>query len=137
MGIDTLLTLAAIFTLLDGVMVSMAQDREGQLPYCAVVLFSLFFLLHGTYHKKCALRLSCRTAAAAAEPYLVTLDEGKWNGTGHLRQVVRAPPPALAAKSRWTTAPSASTGWSVPLLLLACIVFSLLASYRHRGGRST
>ena len=45
-----------------------------------VPLFGLFFLLHGTYHKRCALRLSCRTAAAAAEPYLVTLDEGKWNG---------------------------------------------------------
>ncbi|MCI9156881.1 MAG: hypothetical protein HFF44_08090, partial [Lawsonibacter sp.] len=31
------------------------------------------------YHKRCALRLSCRTACAASSPYRVTLDQGKWN----------------------------------------------------------
>ena len=59
---------------------AMVQNREGQLPYTAPVLAGLFFLTHGTYHKKCGLRLACRTAAASAEPYVLTLDEGKWNG---------------------------------------------------------
>ena len=29
--------------------------------------------------RRCALRLSCRTAAAAASPYRVTLEPGMWN----------------------------------------------------------
>ena len=79
-GMDTLCALSVIFTLADGLVLAMVQNREGQLPYTAAVLVGLFFLTHGTYHKKCGLRLACRTAAAAAEPYLLTLDEGKWNG---------------------------------------------------------
>ena len=77
---DTLAALSCAFTLADTLLLAGSQDRGGQLSYCPAALFGLFFLLHGTYHKRCALRLSCRTAAAAAEPYLVTLDEGKWNG---------------------------------------------------------
>ncbi|MFR4335130.1 MAG: hypothetical protein ACLT3D_03820 [Lawsonibacter sp.] len=77
---DTLAALSVLFTLADALTLSLAQDREGQLPYTAAALAGLFFLLHGSYHKRCGLRLSCRTAASAAEPYVLTLDEGKWNG---------------------------------------------------------
>ena len=77
---DTLAALSVLFTLADALTLSLSQDREGQLPYAAAALAGLFFLLHGSYHKRCGLRLSCRTAASAAEPYILTLDEGKWNG---------------------------------------------------------
>lgn len=79
-GMDTLAALSVLFTLADALTLSLAQDREGQLPYTAAALAGLFFLFHGSYHKRCGLRLSCRTAASAAEPYVLTLDEGKWNG---------------------------------------------------------
>lgn len=79
-GMDTLMSLAALFTLLDGIMLIVRPDHTNRLPYTSAALVGLFTLLHGTYHKKCALRLACRTAAAAAEPYRVTLDEGRWNG---------------------------------------------------------
>ena len=77
-GLDTLCSLACLFTLADGVMLALAG--ESRLPFSAAALSGLYFLLLGIYHKKCALRLSCRTAAASASPYRVTLDEGKWNG---------------------------------------------------------
>lgn len=112
-GMDTLAALSCAFTLAGTLQLAGSQSRGGQLSYCPAALFGLFFLLHGTYHKRCALRLSCRTAAAAAEPYLVTLDEGKWNGKDTYAKW-SGTPPALAARSRWTTAPSASTGCSVP-----------------------
>ena len=79
-GMDTLTALSALFTLADGVMLTLLPTETGRLPYTVVALTGLWIGLHGTYHKKCGLRLSCRTAAAAAEPYRVTLDEGKWNG---------------------------------------------------------
>ncbi len=78
-GMDTLAALACLFTLADGVLLarSPAPDR---LPYSAAVLAQLLFLLRGAWHKRCAIRLSCRAAAASSTPYRVTLDEKKWSG---------------------------------------------------------
>ncbi len=75
-----LAALACIFTLADGVMLALEPEGATRLPYSAVVLAGLFFQLHGRYHKRCALRLSCRVASASASPYRVTQDGGKWNG---------------------------------------------------------
>ena len=77
---DSLAALSVIFTLIDAVMLVALPNERGRLPYTVVVLTQLWLTLHGTYHKRCGLRLSCRTAAASSEPYRVTLDEGKWNG---------------------------------------------------------
>ena len=77
-GMNTLCSFACIFTLADGIVLALAESAR--LPFSAAALAGLYFLLLGNYHKKCAQRLSCRTAAASASPYRVTLDEGKWNG---------------------------------------------------------
>ncbi len=79
-GMDTLTALACLFTLADSVCAALSRQPESRLPYGAVCLAGLYFQLRGSYHKRLALRLSCRTAAAAAHPYRVTLDEGKWSG---------------------------------------------------------
>ncbi|MGE4275949.1 MAG: hypothetical protein AB7E30_02085 [Lawsonibacter sp.] len=79
-GMDTLAAFSCLFTLADGAVLALMGNPEGRLPYSVVALAGLWALLHGTYHKKCGLRLSCRTAAASSQPYRVTLDEGKWNG---------------------------------------------------------
>lgn len=79
-GMDTMAALACLLTLADGV--QLATGESQRLPYTLVCLTGLFFLLHGVYHKRCALRLSCRTAASTATPYRVTLDPEKWNDRG-------------------------------------------------------
>ena len=79
-GMDSLTALACLTTLGDGVVLALTGDGAARLPYTAVALAGLWCQLHGSYHKKCALRLSCRTAAASSHPYRVTLDEGRWNG---------------------------------------------------------
>lgn len=126
-GMDTLCALSVIFTLADGLLLAMAQNREGQLPYTAPVLVGLFFLTHGSYHKKCGLRLSCRTAAAAAEPYILTLDEGKWNGKDTYCKWSGVP---NGFGSQVQTDDGAQRIYRryCPILLLACILFSLLSS---------
>ena len=77
-GMDTLAALSCLFTLADGLQL-LTQDAPERLPYTSVCLAGLFCLLHGAYHKRCALRLSCRTAASASHPYRVTLDPARWN----------------------------------------------------------
>jgi len=127
-GMDTLAALSCAFTLADTLLLAGSQGRGGQLSYCPAALFGLFFLLHGTYHKRCALRLSCRTAAAAAEPYLVTLDEGKWNGKDTYAKW-SGTPAGFGSQIQMDDGAQRIYRVFCPVLLLACIVFSLLASF--------
>lgn len=127
-GMDTLAALSVLFTLADALTLSLAQDREGQLPYTAAALAGLFFLLHGSYHKRCGLRLSCRTAASAAEPYVLTLDEGKWNGRDTYCKWSGVPN-GFGSQVQMDDGAQRIYRVVCPLLLLACLLFSLLASY--------
>jgi len=78
---DSLAALAVLATLADGVLLALyPQATPDRLPYAAPVLAILYLHLHGYFHKRFALCLSCKTAAASSSPYRVTLDEGKWNG---------------------------------------------------------
>ena len=79
-GMDTLLLFASAATLADALTMFKLDPREGQMPYCAAIVLGISLLLRGTYRKRRGLRLACKTAAAASHPYLVTLDESKWNG---------------------------------------------------------
>ena len=78
-GMDTLTALACVLTLGDGIDLTMAAQPPARLPYTLVCLTGLFFLLHGSYHKRCGQRLACRTAATASSPYRVTLEPGLWS----------------------------------------------------------
>ena len=127
-GMDTLAALSVLFTLADALTLSLAQDREGRLPYTAAALAGLFFLLHGSYHKRCGLRLSCRTAASAAEPYVLTLDEGKWNGRDTYCKWSGVPN-GFGSQVQMDDGAQRIYRVVCPLLLLACLLFSLLASY--------
>lgn len=127
-GMDTLAALSGIFTLADALVLAITQDREGQLPYSAAVLAGLFFLLHGTYHKRCGLRLSCRTAASVSEPYILTLDEGKWNGRDTYCKWTGTPN-GFGSQIQMDDGVQRIYRVVCPVLLLACVLFSLLASY--------
>lgn len=127
MGMDTLSALACGFTLADGIQLALGEMPPDRLPYTLVCLVGLFCLLHGAYHKRCALRLSCRTAASAASPYRVTLDPAlwddrdtyaKWSGTQEgFGSRIQADDGAQRIFSR-----------VCPLLLLGNIAFALMVS---------
>ncbi|WP_243149438.1 hypothetical protein [Colidextribacter sp. OB.20] len=78
-GMDTLAALACGFTLADGTALALGEVPPDRLPYTLVCLAGLFCLLHGSYHKRCGLRLSCRAASSSASPYRVTLDPSVWS----------------------------------------------------------
>lgn len=126
-GMDTLLTIAAGTTLADALTLAVTQNREGQLPCCAVVLFALLFHLNGRYHKRCGLRLACRTAASAAQPYRLTLDEGKWNGKNTYTKEYGTPE-GFGSQVQMDDGAQRIYRVFCPLLLLACVLLSLLAS---------
>lgn len=126
-GMDTLLGFTLLATLTDAVTMTQLAPRENYLPYCAVTAAALSFGLRGSYLKRRALRLNCRTAATAQEPYLVTLDEKKWNGKP---TYTKHPGPIHGFGSQIQEEDGAQRMYrlAAPVLLLGCVVLSVLAS---------
>ena len=126
-GADTLTAFSCLFALADALtMGRLTPERQG-LPYCVAAGLSLFFTLWGTYSKRQGLRMACRTAAAASEPYLVTLDEKAWNGRSAYAKWSGSP---IGFGSQIQEDDGAQRIFRVaaPLLLLSCLLFSLIAS---------
>ncbi len=130
MGMDTLLVFSCAAVLADALTMEALDPREGQLPYCALAALAVALLLRGTWLKRRGQRLACRTAASAAQPYLVTLDEGKWNGRGTYAKWSGN----TAGFGRQMQAPDGAERIFFvlcPLLFVACLALSLVASVGH------
>jgi hypothetical protein len=130
-GVHTLCSFACAATLADALTQFRLTPERHVLPLCCVCVLSIFFALRGEYIGRQGLRLSCRTAASAAEPYLVTLDENCWNGrdtyakwSGLIHGFGSQIQEDDLSRKVWKRA--------APLLLLACFLLSLVASVGHR-----
>lgn len=126
-GAESLCAFAALFTLADTLTMPVLGTREDTLPCAAPACFVLVFALWGRRQRLRADRLSCRTAAQARQPYLVTRDEGKWSGRpayckwsgaqwGFGSQIQMADGVSLVYRA------------AAPVLLLACLLCACLAS---------
>ena len=126
-GMDTLLVFACAATLADALTMYRLDPREGQMPYCAAAILAIFLLMRGTRRKRRAQRLACRTAAAAAHPYLVTLDEGKWSGRDTYAKWSGEP---IGFGRQMQAADGAERIFHriCPLLFIACLLLSIVAS---------
>ena len=126
-GMDTLLVFAAAATLADALTMPMLDSREGEMPYCAAIILGIALLLKGTARKRRGQRLACRTAASASHPYLVTLDEGKWNGRDTYAKW-SGDPIGFGRQMQATDGAQRIFQRVVPLLLLASLLLSIVAS---------
>lgn len=127
-GAETLCALSAIFTLADALTMPTLGMRENTLPCAAPACFVLAFALWGRRKRLQADRITCRTAAQARQPYLVTRDEAKWSGRPAYCKWSGA---QWGFGSQVQMADGVSTIYRIasPLLLLACILCALLVSY--------
>ena len=125
---------AALFacasTLWDAFTQLTAMPERTTLPYCAACCAGLFCAMWGTYAKRQGLRLSCRTAAAASEPYLVTLDHKSWNGKDAYAKW-SGPSYGFGSQIQEPDGTERALRISVPLLLLGSILCALVASVGH------
>ena len=121
---------ACAFTLWDAFTQLTAMPERTTLPYCAACCAGLFCAMWGTYAKRQGLRLSCRTAAAASEPYLVTLDHKSWNGKDAYAKW-SGPSYGFGSQIQESDGTERALRISVPLLLLGSILCALVASVGH------
>lgn len=126
-GAETLCMLCAVFTLGDALSMPVWDTRADTLPCAAPACLVLVFALWGRRCKQRGDRLACRTAIQSRHPYLLTADDAKWSGR--------------PAYCKWSGSPQGFGSQiqtpdglqrvyrvAAPLLLLACLVCSLLAS---------
>lgn len=125
-GIDTLLAITCLVSLGDAYVLSVLQNREGQLPYCGIQVIALFFQLMGAYQKRKGERLACRTAALGKEPYLITADEAKWNGQDAFCKR-SGNPDGFGSQMQMDDGAQQMFKRIAPLLLLSCVLLSLLS----------
>ena len=126
-GMDSLLVFSCAAVLADALTMYQLNPREGQMPYCAASILAIFLLMRGVRRKRRAQRLACRTAASAAQPYLVTLDEGKWSGRDTYAKWSGEP---IGFGRQMQAADGAERIFHrvAPLLFLGCLLLSLVAS---------
>ena len=127
MGMDTLVSFSCIATLADALTMISLGGREGQLPYCAVSALALGLTMWGTVLKLQGQRSACRTAASAHEPYLVTLDPGKWNGREAYTKW-SGEPAGFGSQIQGADGAQRIFRITSPLLFIAAFLFSILSS---------
>lgn len=125
MGMEFLISLSQIAVLVDAI--AIPYSGTTRIPFSAVAILSLWCVMYGSCQERKGMRLACRVAAATSEPYLVTRDEGKWNNrdtytkwSGTIHGFGSQIQNGDGARRVYKVA--------VPLLLVASVVFSLLAS---------
>lgn len=126
LGTDTLTVLAAAATLADACTMNLLQTRQG-LPYTLVSVFALGMGLWGRHMNQLTLRTACRTAAAAKTPYLVTLDEDKWDGRSVYTKW-SGTTEGFGSQIQGEDGAARAFRPMSGLLILACLLFSLISS---------
>lgn len=131
-SLETLPAMAFLFTLADALALLFTHCREG-LPCCAVTAFGLLFTLWGEHAHREGDRLSCRAAAQAREPYVVTLDEKKWSGRPAYAKWSGT---QVGFGSQVQTEDGVRRAYAVaaPVLLLACLVCAGLSAAQQGSG---
>jgi len=128
MGMDLLVALSNVALLADALTLpGLCGGEPDRQPCCVAGVLSLLCLMAGDYNKRLGQRQACRTAAAASEPYLVTRDEGKWNGRD---TYAKRSGPVAGFGSQIQTMDGAERIYQVfsPLVLLSSLFFAIISS---------
>lgn len=134
MGMDLVVVLGNLFALADTLTIPTFGAAALRQSFCGPACLALWGVMLGNLQKQRGQRLCCRAAAAASSPYLVTRDEGKWNGRD---TYIKWSGQAAGFGSQVQAPDGAQRIYKVmaPLLLLAALLFALISSVgRGRTG---
>ena len=126
-GAETLTVISCIITALDGIIMLVRQSFDSGLPFSLISACSVFFCMGGRKAYMTAMRDSLKMSAISSSPYGVVSESESLKERAVLKKV--------AGKTggfyhKLTRADSCENAYvrAVPLLVLAALVFSVLAS---------
>lgn len=129
---ESLLALAWLFSLLDGLTFSIWPQRGDTLPCCAVTALGLCMAMWGRCLRQQGDRLSAKAAAQTRAPYVVSLDEDKWN---HRPAYCKWAGTSRGFGSQLQMEDGAQKAYSIatPFFLVACVACALLSSVAQQA----
>ncbi len=129
-GAETLVVVAAIAAVIDSVCLMISGNTMGWAPFGAVVSFALTFATIGTKVKRNAYKLTFRTAAAAANPSVVTLERNQEDGSARLEKS-QGEIRRFITKAEELDCAEQIFSYAAPLMIIAALVFALLCGIIH------
>lgn len=122
---ESLVALSWIFSMADGLTLQI-WPRES-MPCCAIAALGLTIAMWGRYLRQQGDRSSAKAAAQTSAPYVVSLDDDKWN---HRPAYSKWPGSSQGFGSQLQMEDGAQRTYAVaaPLLIVACVLCSLAAS---------
>lgn len=127
---DTLALFAVLFTLIDGITMIFTPLRASGMAFYAPCALVLTFHLLGMYVTQSANLQACRTAAAVAQPYLVTQDPNLLSGQSGFRKRLGVPK-GFGSQIRTLSEPERRFRRLTPVLMAACVLLALLTTVAH------
>lgn len=129
---ESLVALAWLFSLLDALTFSLWPQRGDALPCCAVTALGLTMAMWGRCLRQQGDRLSAKAASQTRAPYVVSLDEDKWN---HRPAYCKWAGTARGFGSQLQMEDGAQKAWSVAaaVLLPLCLGCALLSSVAQQA----
>lgn len=124
---ESLLALAWLFSLADALTFGVWPQRGDALPCCAVTTLGLTLAMWGRYLRQQGDRLSAKAAAQTSAPYVVSMDEDKWNHRPAYCKWAGLPK-GFGSQLQMEDGAQRTYSVAAPILLVACAAFSLLAS---------
>lgn len=128
---NTLALFAAFFTVIDGLTLLVFHLRESTVPLFAPCSLVLTCHAMGRYFLQSARYGASRSAAAVAQPYLVTQDANLLQGQTAFRKWL-GPVKGFGSQLRTLSEGEFRFQRLTPVLLIACVVFSLLTTVVHK-----
>lgn len=128
---NTLALFAAVFAVVDGLLLLIFQIRENSLPFFAPCALVLSFHAMGQYFTQSNRRQACRNASAVAQPYVVTQDPNVQNGQTAFRKWM-GPLTGFGSQIRALSEGEFRFRRLTPVLLAACFVLAMLTTVVHK-----
>lgn len=129
-GAKTLVSASCLFSVLDALVMAVADVGQVGLPFCAVSALSMTFAIWGAYFQCSGLRSSFRVLTSSQNLYTVTGEQGLTAGEVALLKSRRSTEGFVRRSESRDFCESLFRVLS-PILLVACLVLGLLASLFH------
>lgn len=124
---ESVLLLAAAFTLADGFSAAGMEGRMDCLPYSAVTALGMAFALWGEHARRKGDRLSAKAASQAKAPYVVSMEDGLWSSKPTYTKRSGSPL-GFGSQLQEEDGGHAAYRFAAPLLILCALLCALMAS---------
>lgn len=125
-GAETLIAASCLFSVIDAAVIAITGNSSWGLPFCGVSALSMTFAIWGSRLLCSGLRSTYRAAAMGSSPYTITAEKDITDEVVMMKS--RRDLTGFVRRSEGADFCESAYAAAAPFLMIACLVFALLAS---------